>query len=449
MTPDEIAENLVRLRQAGERLKRRPIGEVLDLLGAVLDRWRDPNSVWRRDLEDRLPAATGFTAPMVGEGLRRALGDWTSDALRELAIRELGPIDALDAASDRRVSGFETTAVLLAGSIPMPSLLALIAPLAMRSPVLAKAASRDPLTPHLVAQSIAEADAELGRCIRVVDFAATNEDCIRALLKADCICATGSDATIAAVQSQTRPPRRLVLDGHRLSIAAVVPPESAEHRNELAERLAIDIALWDQLGCLSPIAVFAVDPEPAHAAALAEAIAVALANAETNWPRGSIDASAGHAIAQQRAEAELRRAAGRAVAVHASDATAWTVIAEDGPELRPAPLHRFIRVVPVPNPARLLDAIRPLDTHLAAVAIEGFGDETLGLAHALANLGASRVCAPGSLQSPPLDWRHAGRGVLAPLARFTDIEPIAWRPSELRSPGAGSIPPSQRQPPSD
>jgi hypothetical protein len=425
VTPDEIAENLVRLRAAGERLKRRPIGEVLDILGTVLDSWRDPNFSWRRDLEDRLPAAAGFTGPLVCEGLRRALDDWTGDALRELAIRELGPIDALDSASDRKVSGFETTAVLLAGSIPMPSLLALIAPLAMRSPVLAKAASRDPLTPHLVAQSIAGADAELGRCIRIVDFPAADEDCTRALLEADCICATGSDATIAAVQSQVRPPRRLVADGHRLSIAAVVPPESTGHRSDLAERLAVDIAMWDQLGCLSPIAVFAVGPEPSHAAALGEALAAALANAEKEWPRGSIDASTAHAIAQQRAEAELRRAAGRAVAVHVSDSTAWTVIVEDGPDLRPAPLHRFIRVIPVAHPEALLDAIRPFGPHLAAVAIEGFGAETTRLAGALAELGASRVCVPGSLQSPPLDWRHGGRGVLAPLARFTDIEASA------------------------
>ena len=421
MTPGQIAKHLTQLRDAGERLKRRPIGEVLDVLGAVLDSWRDPNSIWRRDLEERLPAATGFTAPLVREGLRRALDDWTSDALRELAIRELGP---LDAAPGRRVSGFDTTAVLLAGSIPMPSLLALIAPLAVRSPVLAKPASRDPLTPHLVARSISEIDTELGRCIRVASFPATHEDCTRALLEADCICATGSDATIAAVQAQVSPPRRLVLDGHRLSIATVVPPESADRRIDLAERLAVDIALWDQLGCLSPIAVFAVDPAPSHAAALAEAIAVALANAEKNWPRGSIDANAAHAIAQQRAEAELRRAAGRAVEVHISDSTAWTVILEDGPELRPAPLHRFIRVIPVANPKSLLDAIRPLGPHLAAVAIEGFGEETRALASALAELGASRICAPGSLQSPPLDWRHGGRGVLAPLARFADIEAL-------------------------
>jgi len=422
VTPDEIAESLERLRDEGARLKRRPIGEVLDALGAVLDRWADPDSRCRRDLEDRLPAATGFTAPMVGEGLRRALGHWTGDALRALAARELGPIDSLDSASDRRISSFDTTAVLLAGAIPMPSLLALIAPLAVRSPVIAKPASRDPLTPQLVAQSIAETDVELGRCIQIASFAASNEDCTRALLGAECIWATGSDETIAAVRSLVKPPRRLIADGHRLSIAAVVPPPGAEERADLACRLALDVALWDQLGCLSPIAIFAVDPEPTRAAELADAIASALANAEKEWPRGAIEPRAAHAIAQQRAEAELRRAAGRAVEIRVSDSTAWTVILEDGPELRPIPLHRFVRVIPVPDLEQLLAAIGPLGSHLAGAAIEGFGASTTRLAHALADLGASRVCAPGTLQSPPLDWRHGGRGVLAPLVRFADIE---------------------------
>ncbi len=422
MTPDDIAEQLSSLRAAGAQLKRRPFREVLEALGAVLEGWRDPDSAWRRELEQRLPSLTGFTAPLVREGLRCAFEGWTSDALQRLAIRELGPLDELDVASNHNLSSFDTTAVLLAGSIPMPSLLALIAPLALRSPVLAKAASRDPLTPQLVARSIAETDAELGHCIQIASFPAARDDLTEALLQADCICATGSDATIAALRARVRPPRQLVSDGHRVSIAAVMPPENADQRIDLAQRLAVDVALWDQLGCLSPVAVYVVDPEPSHADALGEALAAALAHAEKAWPRGSIDALAAHAIAQQRAEAELRCAAGRRVTVHCSESTAWTLIVEDASGLRPAPLHRFVRVIPVPDLARAFDAIRPLGPHLAAVAIEGFGEHTIEVARALAGIGASRVCAPGSLQSPPLDWRHAGRGVLAPLARFSDFE---------------------------
>ena len=58
----------------------------------------------------------------------------------------------------------------------------------------------------------------------------------------------------------------------------------------------------------------------------------------------------------------------------------------------------------------------------AGVAIAGFGPHTPDAARALAALGASRVCAPGRLQAPPLAWHHEGEGVLRPLARFSDVE---------------------------
>jgi hypothetical protein len=421
-TPENIQEQIARLRDAGAALRRRPIADVVEALGAVLEGWRDPNSQWRKDLETQLPAATGFFKPLIRKGLEEALHGWTSEALRALAIRELGPLEELDTATGRRVSSFDLTAVLLAGSIPMPSLLAILAPLVVRSSVLAKPAARDPITPLLVARSITEVDPELGRCVEIANFEGNHEGCMSTFLQADCIFAMGSDAAIAAVQAQVRPPRRLVVDGHRLSLAVVAPPADAAPLSHLADRLALDVALWNQLGCLSPIAVFVVGNSQ-QAGALAEALALALGQAEKTWPRGSIDPAVASSIARERAEAELRQAAGRSVAVHGSDSTAWTVILEDGPEPRLVPLHRFIRVIPVADHAQLLDAVRPMGPHLAAVAIEGFEAATNNLTRALADLGASRICAPGTLQRPPLDWRHGGRGVLTPLVRFTDFEP--------------------------
>jgi hypothetical protein len=422
MTPEEVRQQIARLRDARAALRERSISDVLDVLGVVLDGWRNPDSAWRKDLESRLPAATGFFKPLIRKGLEEALRGWTGEALRALAIRELGPLEDLDTASHHRVSSFDLTAVLLAGSIPMPSLLAILAPLVVRSSVLAKPAARDPITPYLVARSIAEVDPELGRCVEIAGFEGSHEGCMDAFLQADCIYAMGADSTIAAVQARVQPPRRLVIDGHRLSLAMVAPPADAALLAHLADRLALDIALWNQLGCLSPIAVFAVG-NTERASALAEALAHALEQAEKSWPRGSVEPVVASTIARERAEAELRQAAGRSVAVHGSNSTAWTVILEDDLKWRHAPLHRFIRVIPVAETSQLLDAARPMGPHLAAVAIEGFGPGTQPLARALADLGASRICAPGSLQSPPLDWRHGGRGVLSPLARFTDFEP--------------------------
>lgn len=439
MTANDVAERLESIRDAGRLLKRRTRRELIETLGRVLDGWADPGSRWRQALVEELPGATGFATSTVRAGLAAGLDHWTAESLSELARRELGDEclnqDRQDPAACA-ISGFDSTAVVLAGSIPMPTLLSLIAPLALGSPVIAKAAARDRVTPTLVAESIAEVDSELGRCVAIVDFARTDEASTQALLNASCVCATGSDATIAALQAQIRPPRRTVFDGHRLSVAAIGDvglDDSAvddSGTQDTARRLARDIALWDQLGCLSPVVVYAVGV--AHDGAnqtaerwadrLADALSTALAAAELNWPRGEIDPASARDVVRERSEAELRSAAGHNVRVIASDSTAWTVIRENAPDLRPAPLHRFIRVTPVSNPDALTDAIAPMGSHLAAVAIDGFGEQTPKVCRELAALGASRICRPGTMQSPPIGWHHAGRGVLASLARMSDIE---------------------------
>jgi hypothetical protein len=385
VSPRELESRLDALRRAGERLRRRSAADTLDALCRVLDGWNDPDSPWRAELLATLPEATGFTRETVREGLSRALVDWNGQALRALVARELGDVEA---------EGFACTAVLLAGSIPMPTLLAILAPLVLRSPVFAKCASRDPVTAPLVARSIRALDPELGSCVEVACFPGSDSEAMRMLLASECVVATGSDETIAAASASR---------GEALAAAATA--------------LALDISLWDQLGCLSPIAVYVASRDDAAADRVAEALAAALAQAEKRWPRGRVEPADAALLAHERAAAELRSAAGRRVSLFSGAQHAWTVVREEDAGPRPAPLHRFVRVLPVSDEAELLAAIEPLSRQLAAVAIAGFGAEEPALAAALIRHGASRVCAPGSLQAPPLDWRNDGRGVVAPLAR--------------------------------
>ncbi len=178
----------------------------------------------------------------------------------------------------------------------------------------------------------------------------------------------------------------------------------------------MDVALWDQLGCLSPVSVFVLG----EARAAAEAIAGELEALATRLPRGRMAREDEVAFAHARDEAQMREAAGQDVTVHGG--AGWAVVCEADAALRPAPLHRFLRVHPVASDAALHAALRPLGPHLAGVALAGFGSDTAAACAALAALGASRLCAPGRLQAPPLGWHHDGRDVLLPLARFTDVE---------------------------
>jgi hypothetical protein len=396
---------------------------VLDALAQVLDRWSEPTSKARLSLELALPEATGFSREVVRVGAAHALRDWTGDALRALVRRELGRDTGIGSRKRTLVGGFDTTSVLLAGALPSPTLLAIVAPLAAGSSVLVRPSSGDPVTPRVVAASIAEVDPTLGECVEVVPFRAGDLGALDAFLSAECVVASGSDATISAIAARIRPPRRFVAYGHRVSVAVLGPGAlTSSVLPELCQRLALDIALWDQLGCLSPLVVYAVAADPPGLDDLAAGLASALDQAERQLPRGHVPVAGAAAFARARAEAEVRTAAGRGLVIHGGPGDPWCVVREDTAEWREAPLYRFVRIHPLADLEGLRSALGALAPHLAAVAIEGFGADARGAARQLAALGASRVCPPGRMQAPPLGWHHDGQGVLAPLCRFSDLE---------------------------
>ena len=420
-----------RLDVAGARLRSRSQEGVLSVLASVFELWRDPTSRWRRKLLTEYPGVAGFLPETARVGLDLALADWTGEALCKAFETEL---PGLEQASSPRISPFSMTSVLLAGAIPMPSLLACVLPLGVRSPVLVKSASRDPFTPRLLAESIAEVDPELGRCIEVVSFPSDDAECLGRFMAAECVVANGSDSTIREIARQIRPSQRFVAYGHKLSLA-IVAADSCRDESSLeamAHAISLDVALWDQLGCLSPVALYVLGKDAAtHVAAVTDGLANALARREAELPRGPIDLEAAAMIRTERDGARMRAAAGASVELRESAGTQWTVIGEAESDWRPAPLHRFLRVHAVPNLDALANAIRPIARNLSSVAISGFekaGRETRELGHRLSLLGASRICPAGRLQAPPLDWPRDGRPIVLPLCRFTQLESAPSQP---------------------
>ncbi len=411
----DIEAAWARLAGAGDALAGRDRNQTLGSLAAVFDAWSDPQSTWQRRLVDELPGATGMNRENVRRGLAAGLAHWNGDALREVFEREvagLGP--------RVRVTGFPTTSVLLAGSIPMPTLLSLALPLALHSPTLAKSASRDPVTAGLFRESVLAVDEALGAALEVLSFSSSDPVCSDAFLDADCVVATGSDETIAAVARRTRPGARLVRYGHRLSIGVVADAAmSDETLADAAQALALDVSLWDQLGCLSPVAVFYLG---SGSEVFAERLSEALAAEDERAPRGELPTASAAVARAERDGAAMRHAAGSEVRVFGDPKLRFTVIHEADAALRPAPLHRFVRVHPVADRDALLAAIRPLSPHLAGVALAAGSGERPSLAHDLAGLGASRICEPGTLQAPPLGWHHDNQPIVLPLARVADLE---------------------------
>lgn len=400
----------VNLQREGEVLRTRSQAEVVDCLAAVLDTWSDATGVWQSELAPKLARSSGFSDATVRRGMRAALEGWDGNALRRVVANELGGNDAV---------GHSLTSVLLAGCIPMPTLLQTLLVLAVRSPVLLKMASRDRVTARVVRDSVDAVDPQLARCIEVLEPDALDNRSERAaFFAAPCVVASGSDETIEAVRSQLNADQNFIGYGHRLSIA-VLGADALDSANAAA--LAVDVAAWDQLGCLSPAMAFTVGGSNTEVAAFAERLAEELERLEREAPRGTIDEQSAAAIRTERETARMRFASnapegrGSVPRIFASRGSEWTLVLEGnepGAALRAAPLHRFLRIQPVRDFAALRELCAPLAPWISTIASAGLAEPDLS---ALPELGGNRVCAPGEMQTPALGWQRDGLALLGPL----------------------------------
>jgi acyl-CoA reductase-like NAD-dependent aldehyde dehydrogenase len=399
------------LRAVGAVLRARSLDSRVDAIGRVLERFRDPAGDARRELEAALPDAAGFAKETVRAGLALALEPFSADALAAVARRELGGWG-----EKRRFSGFPVTSVLLGGALPMPTLVALATPLVLGSPVLARVSSHDPVTAACFARALAREDEDLAAALRVTSFPSDDDDAMAAFLSADCVVAYGSDATMRAVAARTTPRQRLVRHGHRVSVA-VLGDRAAQ--GGAATAFARDVSLWDQQGCLSPLALYLLGHERVPEELL-DRLADALREAATDLPPGRLPPGAAAIRASERETLRVRAAADGTVSMR--EGAGFTLVAEPDARFRGSPLHRFVRVHPVPDPEALLTALAPLAPHLASVGWAGLGAESALLARELPSIGVSRICPLGCMQAPPLGWCHDQEGVLLPLARLSDVE---------------------------
>lgn len=413
----EVRAAAARLREAGAALRRRERGEVVAALGTLLEALREPASALRVRMAAELPAATGFHPATLAAGLDAGFAPWTAGAFARLVARELESVPG------RVASGFPLSAVVLGGAISMPSALQVVAALALQSPVLVRPGAHDPVTARALASELERLDPELGRCVEVVSFAHSDAAALAALAEADCVVATGSDNSVAAIAARTRPWQRFVGYGHRFSVAALgrdgdLPSECSA--------LASDVALWDQLGCLSPLALYAVGWRWEERAALLRELESAFAEKAKRWPLGRVAAADAARRANELATFEMRAAGGDDAELRRDHAapggSSWALLAERDPAFRGSALYRSLRVHFVPDSAGVTASLAPVARHLASAGLGGFSPAAeAALARELALLGASRICPIGEMQSPPIDWCHDGQGVLLPLARLTDF----------------------------
>lgn len=390
LTAPLVRAAAARVRLAGAALRSLPTERRCAAIAAAARSLEAPGAA----AVDALAASSGLSAPMVRWALETTARTATEDTLAALLADAPG-----------RREPVRLVALVLSGNVFTAPIRAIALPLLGGAPVLAKASSRDDVLPRLFGAALLAADPDVGAALEVLTFVGGDvalEDAM--LAECEVLSAYGSDATLATLRARLPERARLLAHGHGLGVA-YVPAAALAHAGAttaLAHAAALDVAAYDQRGCLSPHAIFVEHGADAHG--FAAALSGALDALAKTLPRGALPVEAAAQQQQWRgvamARGDLREGDGFAVSV------------EVGQRLRVTPGYRNVSVLTT-SAADLAERLAPLGPHLKALGVAGEEDLSRQLPTGL----TPRLSAIGKMQTPPFDAPVDGRGPLEGLLR--------------------------------
>ena len=345
-----------------------------------------------KEVRDALMRTTGLTPQMVDWGLRSTLETVRRETLLEL-------VRASEVAfEDESTTPLELLGVVLAGNVFAATVRALFVPLLFGVPVITKVSSKESSFAGLLQRSLSRADSVLAAALQVVAFTGGDESAERSLFaNTDGASVYGSDETIEAIRQRVGDRFSLLAHGHGLSAAVCGKPALSESQIERTiAAVALDVAAYDQRGCLSPQVIYVEEAKRGTAEVFAERLSrEGLTALSIALPRGEPPLYVGAAQAQWRGTGEIEGSLYEGPD-HA------VVVKRDGPP-RWSPGYRNVTVVGVASLAQAIKSMAPFEGHVKCIGVDANSKAELLTFLRRRPKNTAYACTIGSMQTPPFD----------------------------------------------
>lgn len=433
LTPELLSRIISDLMKAqADYLAHLPVFEIVETISKVVNLWSDPEYPPRKLALKFLPAITGFSTPMIELILGEIYSMFTTQNLKLLLADEFEDPRVLDEFRPRKRSGGyiraygpALTTIVFAGNAPGLPMVNTVYSLLLKSAVLGKSASEEPLFSSLFAQSIADVDPQLAKCIAMVLWKGGNEEIERlAFSKSDAVVAYGSEHSVNEVRKRVPPNVKLISYGHKLSFGVIGREAlSTTSIRKTAADAAANVSILDQQGCISPHVFYAEEGGEITPKEFSGYLAEAMEEFNKRIPRGRITPDESAHINQLRGAYEFREFGDDGVALYTSpQGTSWTVIYEQDPTFIPSCLNRTIRVKPVKDVMNVVKLVTSIKAYLQTMGAALPQERLMPLAEEMGKLGLDRIPKLGNMAGPSVLWRHDGRFNLLDFVRWTGIE---------------------------
>jgi acyl-CoA reductase-like NAD-dependent aldehyde dehydrogenase len=363
--------------------------------------WQDRGFAPRRHTLSEAATAWSWSVEMLDESLDALLRPFSAAAIRSLAAR-LEP--------RRQVFGF-----IMPGNVLGAGLHEVCQAMLAGAAIIVKPSSKEPRFFAAFAGTVGKIDAAVGSRIRVLNWGRDRAELTAALNQAcETVVAFGSDETLSNLAADAR----VIGFGSRASGALIA---SDCDLGAVADAVARDVSLFEQQGCLSPHHVFVENRAGAVARGFAQNLARSLDKLRYRIAapaRLALNDAA--AIRSARENARWRRIGGGDVEMWEGTDFGWTVIYDHAASFRLSPGHRTAYVTPIRDLRDFKMRLAPVAGRLEAFALADPAGRLGDFRRRLTAIGVSYVCAPGEMQSPPLDWRHGGGAFLGRVLKRED-----------------------------
>lgn len=411
-SPQDIEACAQRLGRACERWRALPLEGRLQRLLRWAAWWVEGDPRIIPHLES-MAQESGLSQPMVTWGARDTALAWEAGA-RALVLDALGQ-DAL-ALDEGRARALPLHGHIWASTLPTSGWIPVLGSLALGAAVILRAPQGAQRAAWALHETLAQVSLEAAGCLEIAswDSGGPQEEALAE--RCDALCLSGGAQATARYASliAAQAPRHVAWlpFGPGYSVA-VAPSGTWEGDRALARALALDVAAYDQRGCLSPQALWLEGDDQEAGAAFCALLAQALGELEDTLPRGQVPTEALAARVQRRGTAQFLG--------QAFEERTGLVLWEPTPHQVGSPLYRTLPVHLYQGGPQGLAARLPA-LRLQSAALAGGLEQRRLYAPALGALGANRLCEPGQMQTPPATWHHDGLPWLSQLVQFID-----WR----------------------
>lgn len=410
------------------------VAEIVTLIDQAIEKWCHPDYPQRILAEKLLPAITGYDHTTVALEIKRFVRNFRKKELWRFIDTELDNPAILDDFHPQK-SGQLTKAIgptaifhVFSSNIPGLQIWSLIMGLITKSANLGKTSLSEPLFPVLFSQTLAEVSPELAATIAILPWKGGTHDLEQAAIDStNATIVYGSDRAVKSIHALVPDDKIFLHYGYKISFAMIgAEALTPEYYPQMVQKMAEDIAVYDQQSCLSPQTVFVEAGGTITPHQFAQLLAKALANNQLKWPRAKLTTSEAVAVTRLRQESQIQALTDATIQVIASpDSTAWTVVYHQKPALMSSPLNRTIHVMVIDDLAQVPALLRPYQPFLQSCGLAVAPQRLLELGSQLGDAGIDRICAIGDMTRAQSGWHHDGRFNLLDLLKMVDIEPGA------------------------